>query len=136
MPDDPTTDDELGMAWWNGLSEAERRMWAKAAGTGRAKDAWELFKGHGAIAAFIDHCVTEAWARVAEEPKLVPEEYRSELARLSRADLEDVAWLLAQQVHDLADDPDGDMIELRCAIEAVQDRRRPSAVTLRRRGPD
>jgi hypothetical protein len=33
------TDDELGMAWWNGLSEAERAKWAKAAGTGIAKDA-------------------------------------------------------------------------------------------------
>jgi hypothetical protein len=39
------TDDELGMAWWNALSERERAHWAKAAGTRRAKDAWELFKG-------------------------------------------------------------------------------------------
>jgi hypothetical protein len=39
-----TADDELGMAWWNNLSEQERRRWAKAAGTGRAKDAWEAFK--------------------------------------------------------------------------------------------
>jgi hypothetical protein len=38
------TDDELGMAWWNGLSEQERARWAKLVGTGRAKDAWELFK--------------------------------------------------------------------------------------------
>jgi hypothetical protein len=38
-----STDDQ-GMAWWNGLSEAERAKWAKAAATGRAKDAWELFK--------------------------------------------------------------------------------------------
>jgi hypothetical protein len=38
------TDDELGMAWWNGLSERERAHWAKAAGTGIAKDAWELWK--------------------------------------------------------------------------------------------
>jgi hypothetical protein len=38
------TDDELGMAWWNALSERERAHWAAAAGTGRAKDAWELFK--------------------------------------------------------------------------------------------
>jgi hypothetical protein len=45
----------------------------------------------------------------------------------------DVAWHLAAIVHDLADDPEGDMIELRCAIEVVQERRRPSPVTLRRR---
>jgi hypothetical protein len=44
------TDDEAGMAWWNGLSEAERAKWAKAAGTGRAKDAWELFKAGRALA--------------------------------------------------------------------------------------
>jgi hypothetical protein len=39
-----TKDDELGMAWWNGLSERERAHWAALAGTGRVKDAWELFK--------------------------------------------------------------------------------------------
>jgi hypothetical protein len=38
------TDDELGMAWWNALREQDRARWAKLAGTGRAKDAWELFK--------------------------------------------------------------------------------------------
>jgi hypothetical protein len=66
------TDDELGMAWWNGLSEAERAKWAKAAGTGRTKDAWELFKGHGAIAAFLTHSVTEAYGEPLEaEPSRV-----------------------------------------------------------------
>jgi hypothetical protein len=121
------TDDELGIAWWNGLSEAERAKWAKAAGTGRPKDAWELFKGHGAIAAFLTHSVTEAYGEPLEAaPALVPEAYRPELARLSRAELMDVAWHLAAIVHDLADDPEGDMIELRCAIEVVQERRRPS----------
>jgi len=40
-----TKDDELGMAWWNRLSEQERARWSRAAGnTGRAKDAWEEFK--------------------------------------------------------------------------------------------
>jgi len=45
-PDQPMThDDELGMAWWNGLSERERAKWSAIAGnTGRAKDAWEAFK--------------------------------------------------------------------------------------------
>jgi hypothetical protein len=128
-----TNDDELGIAWFNSLTEPERRKWLELAGTGRPVDAWEVFKGHGAIAAFIDHAVTEAWAGVAEEPKLVPLEYRRELAQLSRGDLEDVAWYLASLIHDLANDPDGDMIELRCAIDHVQDRRRPSAVTLRKR---
>jgi hypothetical protein len=40
-----THDDELGMAWWNALSERERAKWSAIAGnTGRVKDAWEAFK--------------------------------------------------------------------------------------------
>ena len=39
------TDDNLGILWWNSLSDSERVRWSKAAGnTGRAKDAWEAFK--------------------------------------------------------------------------------------------
>jgi hypothetical protein len=37
-------DDEIGMAWWNALSDQDRTKWASLARTGRAKDAWELFK--------------------------------------------------------------------------------------------
>jgi len=38
-------DDELGMVWWNALSERDRAKWSRLAGnTGRAKDAWEAFK--------------------------------------------------------------------------------------------
>jgi len=41
----PTSDDVQGMAWWNGLSEAERALWlTRAGGIGSAKDAWESFK--------------------------------------------------------------------------------------------
>jgi hypothetical protein len=44
----PRMRDELGMAWWNGLSERERAKWSREAGnTGRAKDAWEAFKARG-----------------------------------------------------------------------------------------
>ena len=40
-----TRDDELGMAWWNGLTEQERAKWSAIAGnTGRVRDAWEAFK--------------------------------------------------------------------------------------------
>jgi hypothetical protein len=40
-----THDDELGMAWWNALSERQRAKWSAIAGnTGRVKDAWEAFK--------------------------------------------------------------------------------------------
>ena len=45
------TSDELGMAWWNGLTEQERRRWMREAGdTGRAMDAWYAFKAAGAPA--------------------------------------------------------------------------------------
>jgi hypothetical protein len=44
-----SADDDLGMAWWNGLSERERAKWSREAGnTGRAMDAWEAFnRGRG-----------------------------------------------------------------------------------------
>jgi hypothetical protein len=39
------TTDEMGMAWWNALTEQERVEWMRRAGdSGRAKDAWEAFK--------------------------------------------------------------------------------------------
>jgi hypothetical protein len=44
-PPSPSTDDELGIAWWNALSEKERAYWMHLAGdTGRAVDAWRAFK--------------------------------------------------------------------------------------------
>ncbi len=40
-----TADAEVGMAWWNSLTERERARWSKEAGnTGRASDAWQAFK--------------------------------------------------------------------------------------------
>jgi hypothetical protein len=44
MKQDQHSNDELGMAWWNGLTKSDRKRWANLAATGRAKDAWELFK--------------------------------------------------------------------------------------------
>jgi hypothetical protein len=42
----PSTDDQIGMEWWNSLSEKDRRRWMRLAGdTGRAVDAWRAFKG-------------------------------------------------------------------------------------------
>lgn len=38
-------DAELGMTWWNRLTERERAEWMERAGnTGVAADAWEAFK--------------------------------------------------------------------------------------------
>ena len=40
----PTPDDEVGVAWRNALTEQNLLKWSRLAGTGRAKDAWELYK--------------------------------------------------------------------------------------------
>ena len=41
----PTTDQAMGMAWWNNLSEPQRVRWMAAAGnTGIVADAWLSFK--------------------------------------------------------------------------------------------
>lgn len=38
-------DAEIGMAWWNRLSESDRHEWmARAGDTGVAADAWAEFK--------------------------------------------------------------------------------------------
>jgi hypothetical protein len=43
--DTPTPDEIAGMAWWNSLPEQDRRRWMSRAGdTGRAADAWAVFK--------------------------------------------------------------------------------------------
>jgi hypothetical protein len=43
-PNEPSEDDIAGMAWWNGMNDADRKAWADRVGTGVARDAWELFK--------------------------------------------------------------------------------------------
>jgi hypothetical protein len=58
-------------------------------------------------------------------PELMPAEYWAELA--------DCAWRLAQIIHDCADDPQGDAIELRDVVDYVRWLRRPTAVRLRKR---
>ena len=40
----PSTDEALGMAWWNSLSEESRAAWAAKVGTGVVADAWTAFK--------------------------------------------------------------------------------------------
>ncbi|MFN9473241.1 hypothetical protein [Acidovorax sp.] len=40
----PTLDEQMGMAWWNSLSDADRMKWATEAGTGVVADAWSLFR--------------------------------------------------------------------------------------------
>jgi hypothetical protein len=41
---EPTNDEAMGMAWWNGLTESERAHWMKSAGTAVVADAWAAFK--------------------------------------------------------------------------------------------
>lgn len=41
----PTTDERMGMAWWNSCSHEERRYWMSQAGnSGVPADAWNAFK--------------------------------------------------------------------------------------------
>lgn len=40
----PTPWEEAGMAWWNGLTEADRRYWCFAATTAVPAEAWQYFK--------------------------------------------------------------------------------------------
>lgn len=40
----PTECDDAGMAWWNGLSEADRRYWCLAAMTAVPAQAWKYFR--------------------------------------------------------------------------------------------
>jgi hypothetical protein len=48
MTDREATPDELaGMAWWNGLSEAERGEWLRRAGSEVLADAWAAFRRRG-----------------------------------------------------------------------------------------
>lgn len=43
----PTADEAMGIAWWNGLDDAQRKDWmARAGNTGIAADAWAVFKSH------------------------------------------------------------------------------------------
>ena len=38
-----TTDERMGMTWWNGLTVAERREWFTSGAT-TAAEAWAMFK--------------------------------------------------------------------------------------------
>ncbi len=40
----PTSDEQAGMDWWNGLSEELRAAWLKSACSARPADAWEAYK--------------------------------------------------------------------------------------------
>lgn len=36
--------DEVGMRWWNSLTDRERAYWLDAAGSARAVDAWRAYR--------------------------------------------------------------------------------------------
>lgn len=44
MADSPTADELAGMAWWNGLSEADRLLWCRLALTAVPAEAWQYWK--------------------------------------------------------------------------------------------
>jgi hypothetical protein len=43
-------DSRAGIAWWNGLTEAERAAWCRKAGSAVPADAWACFKFEGGAA--------------------------------------------------------------------------------------
>jgi hypothetical protein len=45
MPDrKPTADEELGMKWWNALTEAQRGEWLRRANSATPADAWAAYR--------------------------------------------------------------------------------------------
>ena len=40
----PTADEQAGIDWWNGQSEADRAVWLRAANTYIPAEAWAYFK--------------------------------------------------------------------------------------------
>lgn len=50
----PTSDEAIGMAWWNSLTEETRAKWSAKTGTGVAADAWAVFKADSDLKAKID----------------------------------------------------------------------------------
>ena len=47
----PTADEQAGIDWWNGVTEATRAHWLKVANTAVPAEAWARFKeGDGATA--------------------------------------------------------------------------------------
>ena len=41
---EPTTDEAMGMTWWNSLSDVGRAAWAAKAGTSVVADACSVYK--------------------------------------------------------------------------------------------
>jgi len=44
LAETPPSDAHMGMAWFNGLTDAGRGYWLTAAASDRPVDAWRLFK--------------------------------------------------------------------------------------------
>jgi len=41
---EPANDDELGMIWWNWMTENERAYWCRVADSARPVDAWRAYQ--------------------------------------------------------------------------------------------
>jgi len=68
---------------------------------------------------------------MSDFPILVPEQYRAEIKKLSKAELMNIAWDLARRCHDVEHDPLGVMMEMRGAAESVLERRASSPTLVR-----
>lgn len=71
----PKADEHAGMAWWNALDEDGRRDWMQQAGnTGRAADAWKVYK----------RAAAENWSELASKAHVVDAASRLFGARAAR----------------------------------------------------
>jgi hypothetical protein len=50
-----------GVAWWNGLSESDRRYWLELAKSARPSDAWDWFK----------RARPDEWKEIADQARAV-----------------------------------------------------------------
>lgn len=81
-----STDAELGIAWWNHLSEQDRAMWLERAGSAVPADAWAEFNRR---------------SRAVSKNKKLFDEKCYELAKHFAADLDGIS---EEQLDDLAYD--------------------------------
>jgi hypothetical protein len=40
----PTSDEAIGTAWWNSLTEADSALWLRVAGSAAPADAWKAYR--------------------------------------------------------------------------------------------
>ena len=67
---EPTTDEAMGMAWWNSLSDSARAQWSAKVGTGVVADAWALCKASQSSGIDLEFAQSEAMKIMVDAKKL------------------------------------------------------------------